>query len=176
MPLHNYKCTECNLIFEHLWFFGDSTDGYQPSNTECEACGATANACGGELFARTVGRWGDSLSYYDRGLGCTVKSPAHRDRLMAEKGVKPVCNKDPHINCSVDENGIITTPLQPMFEVTKPVSQEALDDHQHRKITEHAQHEKQMSAFKEYSKTMDVPDAIDKTFNLDHSTKLNTEI
>ena len=145
MPLHNYKCTECNLIFEHLWFFEDSTDGYQPSNAECEACGAIANACGGELFARTVGRWGDSLSYYDRGLGCTVKSPAHRDRLMAEKGVQPV-------------------------------SQETLDDHQHRKITEHAQHEKQMSAFREYSKTMDMPDAIDKTFNLDHSTKLNTEI
>jgi len=25
-----------------------------------------------------------------------------------EKGIKPVCNKDPYINCSVDENGIIT--------------------------------------------------------------------
>ena len=25
-----------------------------------------------------------------------------------EKGIKPVCNKDPYINCSVDENGIIS--------------------------------------------------------------------
>ena len=25
-----------------------------------------------------------------------------------EKGIKPICNKDPYINCPVDENGIIT--------------------------------------------------------------------
>ncbi len=148
MPLHNYRCIACKKVFEHLWFIGDTEDGKQPNKVTCEdqECNNVALPSGGELFARTVGRWGDSLSYYDRGLGCEIKSPAHRDQVMAQKGVVPV-------------------------------SQQELDDHTHRKITEHNEHERQVAEFDAHLKSgMHMTDAIDKTFKLNHTTKLNTEI
>jgi len=147
MPLHNYRCKSGHK-FEHLWYHTDTEDGTQPDEIQCEKdlCFEKATPCGGELFARTVGRWGDSLSYYDRGLGCEIKNPAHRDRVMAAKGVEPANSAQ-------------------------------LDENMHRVITEHQEHETQVSQFKSLTDSgMDAPDAIDKVFNLDHTTKLNTEL
>ena len=147
MPIHYYKC-EHGHRFDYLWFFSDTEDGKKPTEIICEEpnCSAKAYPCGGEIFARTVGNWGDSLSYYDRGLGRTIKNHAHKEQVMKELNVEP-------INSVMQEENI------------------------HKKITEHQEHQRQMSEYQGYLDSgMHTADAIDKTFKLDHTTKINTEI
>lgn len=69
-------CTVC----EHLYF-----EALLPGETTptCPKCGAGGRELPGTLNAEQMKRY----PYWDRGLGCWVKSPAHRASIMRARGL-----------------------------------------------------------------------------------------
>ena len=88
---HDFKCTSsaCGHAFEDL---NDWSAGQRPRHgRECPKCGEPAALVPSLRFAEwTVKTYGAQGGYYDRGLGCFVKSPAHRAAICKERGLIPV--------------------------------------------------------------------------------------
>lgn len=87
MPIYDYRCTECNLDQQHICDFDEADD------MVCEVCEGKLLR-GISLFAKTVNRWGDSNGYFDRGLGMYIENSMHREKVMKEKNLRPVSQKE----------------------------------------------------------------------------------
>tara|TARA_R100000664_G_C2755140_1_gene142800 strand:- start:518 stop:862 length:345 start_codon:yes stop_codon:yes gene_type:complete len=87
MPLYEVKCTSCHALDEVLCEFEDLER-------------ITCVICDSQVLRRTTmfarhGSWSGSYSgYYDRGLGCYVESYQHREKLMKERGLRPVSSQE----------------------------------------------------------------------------------
>ena len=80
MPLYEYNCRRSGRRVEALRTFED--------RKECPCgCGASRLI---SAPAKTALKWGDTAweGRYDRGLGTTYRSRAHRDQLMDERGLR----------------------------------------------------------------------------------------
>lgn len=79
MPLYDATCPACGGdVFEVLAAID--------APLLCPTCRGPAEKLVAGV-ARTAFRWGDSRSYYDRGLGCEVKNHGHRQQIMRERGL-----------------------------------------------------------------------------------------
>jgi putative FmdB family regulatory protein len=80
MPLYEYNCRRTGLRVEVLRKYDDRT--FCP-------CGCNAPRII-SAPAKTAFRWGDSQwdGRYDRGLGVKLRDRAHREHLMAERGLR----------------------------------------------------------------------------------------
>ena len=87
MPIYDYRCTKCNLDQQHICDFDEADD------MVCEVCEGKLLR-GISLFAKTVNRWGDTNGYFDRGLGMHIENSMHREKVMKEKGLRPVTQKE----------------------------------------------------------------------------------
>jgi putative FmdB family regulatory protein len=83
MPLYPYTCTHGHRS-EEL-----AKVDQAPASMPCPHCGAEARRQVTTPY-RTPFQWGPSAGYFDRGLGTYVEDHAHRRRLMAERGLRPV--------------------------------------------------------------------------------------
>ena len=86
--LVDYKCKTCGSVYEEFFFQNEP----RPSFIQCE-CGAQAIYIF-PVVAKTVGYWGNSHSYFDRGLGMVVENSHHRDAIIKEKEVVPLSDSD----------------------------------------------------------------------------------
>lgn len=80
MPLYEYRCARTGRVVESLRKYEERK--YCPCG-----CGATQLV---SAPAKTALRWGDTAweGRYDRGLGMTYRSRAHRDEIMASRGLR----------------------------------------------------------------------------------------
>ena len=68
MPLYEYKCNECELVFEVRQKFSD------PLITECKVCnGKVEKLVSGASFALKGGGWYDQ-GYSDKAASCAAAS------------------------------------------------------------------------------------------------------
>lgn len=83
MPLYTRHCGTCPTLFVVLSKMDERNDP-----VPCESCGADTYR-EVELTAYTPSGWGDSRwsGRFDKGLGITLQSKAHRDQVMAERGL-----------------------------------------------------------------------------------------
>ena len=87
MPIYSYDCSRCNIFMEVFCEIEEAD--YQM----CETCGDLLSKRM-PVFANTPRRWGDSHGYFDRGLGCYVANSMERERIMKEKGLRPVSQQE----------------------------------------------------------------------------------
>tara|TARA_R100001594_G_scaffold25476_2_gene49752 strand:+ start:3740 stop:4138 length:399 start_codon:yes stop_codon:yes gene_type:complete len=87
MPVYDFKCKKCERQEEICRSFHEEDD------VICDSCGSVMSQCV-TLWAKTPGRWGDSMGYYDRGLGMHVDNYVHRDKIMKEKNLVPVSDQE----------------------------------------------------------------------------------
>tara|TARA_R100000458_G_C8207397_1_gene196017 strand:- start:420 stop:779 length:360 start_codon:yes stop_codon:yes gene_type:complete len=84
MPAYDYCCKNCLAIVELIISF-EKIDEIQV----CSHCGHPL-----QRQIPVPGRhasWsGTYTGYYDRGLGCYIEDYHHREKVMAEKGVRPL--------------------------------------------------------------------------------------
>ena len=91
--VHDFVCKECNHRFERMVSPGEYEEGI-----DCEQCDS------GKAFWAPGSRIDNTLRiypYFDRGLGCEVKSPQHRRDVCKSKGLTPVdgdFDEDRYIN------------------------------------------------------------------------------
>ena len=83
MPLFDYRC-EAGHVHEDL-FMGATI----PRQVMCPVCRGPAQRVTVVLIADTKARWGDSHSYYDGQLGCTIRNSAHKDQVLSARGLVP---------------------------------------------------------------------------------------
>jgi len=83
MPIYDIECTDCKSTAE-VW-----CDYEDLERERCLSCdGPMKQVITG--FSRH-GSWSSQYAgYYDRGLGCYIESYHHREKVMKEKGVRPV--------------------------------------------------------------------------------------
>ena len=77
--------------------------------------------------AKTAGRWGDTGSYFDRGMGCQVENSVHKEQLMKQKGLTPLSD----------------------------YKSDFIETHQHKQIQEKLEHDKTVSTYKSNLKKFD---------------------
>lgn len=85
MPVYTYYCNTCKISDDHFGSFED----LMACRPKCDRCGSDMARHIG-VFAKTAGKWGDSLGYFDRGLGQYISSPDQRERIMEERGLVEV--------------------------------------------------------------------------------------
>lgn len=85
MPLYRYQCRAGHTI-EELRKFNHRLD-----DIKCDICGQPATIVV-TMPAKTAWQWGDTRwdGYHDRGLGITYRDKSHRERVMAERGLRPL--------------------------------------------------------------------------------------
>lgn len=84
MPIYEYQ-TEDGRIYEHICKYEDRPEALKMSD------GSIAYRKDVVLIAKTNHSWGDSQwGQYDPDLGCVIQNHAHREKVMKEKGVRPV--------------------------------------------------------------------------------------
>jgi len=77
MPLYDYRCDSCNIVFEAY----NKMDKCR--NAECPKCKAEAH----QVFITPPMAYKEILPHFDRGLGRYVNDRSERKRIMAEKGL-----------------------------------------------------------------------------------------
>ncbi len=89
MPMYEYACHKCKIYKEIL----QSITKMETEGCSCKRCGSKMEKLV-SLPAKTPslwnGGWTDGLSgyaQYDRGLGMTIYSETHRDKVLAERGL-----------------------------------------------------------------------------------------
>ena len=92
MPLVDYECTDCPHVIEDVVYLQSEE---QAAQLDCPACDGVALKKF-PLIARTAHSWGDTNSYFDRGLGTVVRNRQHRERLCKEKGLVPLDDMPAH--------------------------------------------------------------------------------
>ena len=87
MPIYDYLYKPCDYYQQIMCDFDEVDD---------QACAI----CEGELdrqislWANTPARWGDSHGYFDRGLGMYIENSMHREKVMKEKNLRPVSQRE----------------------------------------------------------------------------------
>lgn len=92
----------------------------RPDVVVCEECGSPSWRQL-SLCSKTPGKWGDSASYFSPSLGCEVRNSAHRDKILKQRGL--VAESD--------------------------MPKGFIDDKIQKQVDETAQHEKNVSSFKD---------------------------
>ena len=87
MPIYDYRCKPCDLDVQIICDFDEADDQV------CEVCEAPLNRQL-SLWAHTPARWGDSHGYFDRGLGMYIENSMHREKVMKEKNLRPVSQRE----------------------------------------------------------------------------------
>jgi len=87
MPIYDYDCKHCNIYLEIFCEIEEA------DSQICERCSRPLSKRI-SVFANTPRRWGDSHGYFDRGLGCYVANSMERERIMKEKGLRPVTQEE----------------------------------------------------------------------------------
>ena len=96
MPAYDYCCKNC-LAIEEFIVSVEKIDDIQI----CEHCGFPLERL--IPVPKRHGSWSGVYSgYYDRGLGCYIEDYHHREKVMAEKGVRPL-EASEHTNNQVDD-------------------------------------------------------------------------
>tara|TARA_R100000458_G_C8228397_1_gene210801 strand:- start:242 stop:853 length:612 start_codon:yes stop_codon:yes gene_type:complete len=80
---HSFVCEDCND--EDLQTV-DFKNGEDLSPRECMKCGGKTNV---QIEAR-IDRFSERFPYFDKGLGCWLKSKAHRREVCKQRGLVPV--------------------------------------------------------------------------------------
>ena len=86
--IHYYRDVRC-FDCEKVSYVDCSKDNeYDPSVAQCDYC----NSCNVEVLISvpSIDRFGERFPYYDRGLGMTLHSKAHRREVCKKLGVTPV--------------------------------------------------------------------------------------
>ena len=83
MPLYTRECMRCEVRFDVL-----RNMGKRDEPVPCKTCKGETRR-GVALIASTPSGWGDSTwsGRFDKGLGITLRSKAHRDQVMKERGL-----------------------------------------------------------------------------------------
>lgn len=87
MPIYDYICKSCSKPQQLICDFDEA------DNQVCEICENPMDRQV-SLWAHTPARWGDSHGYFDRGLGMYIENSVHREKVMKEKGLRPVSEKE----------------------------------------------------------------------------------
>ena len=87
MPIYDYRCKPCNLDVPIICDFDEVDDQV------CEVCEGELDRQI-SLWAFTPNRWGDTNGYFDRGLGMYIENSMHREKVMKEKNLRPVSQKE----------------------------------------------------------------------------------
>ena len=87
MPVYDFRCKACGHTDEYVKSFNDD------EVPDCDVCDTPMTQLV-SLWAKTPGSWGDTNGYFYRGLGCYVKNFSPRDKLMKEKGLRPVSDQE----------------------------------------------------------------------------------
>ena len=87
MPIYDYYCKPCDKPQQII------CDWEEADEQICEVCDQEVERQI-SLWANTPARWGDSHGYFDRGLGMYIENSMHREKVMKEKGLRPVTQKE----------------------------------------------------------------------------------
>lgn len=80
--VRDFKCDACGHIEEDEVLRWDEAESYR-----CVKCGGKTSIVPGsttDLFSQNL------YPYFDRGLGCLIKSKRHRDQICKERGLIPI--------------------------------------------------------------------------------------
>jgi len=99
--MYEYRCPQGHVT-EEIFSLKDRVD-----HVQCDLCNGIAGRIV-SLPADTKAKWGDSHAYFDRGLGCEVKSSQHKDKILKERDLVPVSEMgsgyvESRMTSSVDE-------------------------------------------------------------------------
>ena len=83
--MHQFKCKSCEHVFEEIVDHGENQS--VDDDFECPECKASGSTW--RPTAR-IDRWSERFPYFDRGLGVTLQSKAHRRQICKERGLTPV--------------------------------------------------------------------------------------
>ena len=87
LSLHQFKCRDCDCVFEVVI---DHSKGESVEDTfNCEKCDSTNT---GWRPSVRIDRFSEQFPYFDRGLGVWLKNKAHRRQVCKERGLTPICN------------------------------------------------------------------------------------
>ena len=87
LSLHQYKCRDCEYVFERVI---DHGEGQTVKDTvPCTECGSENT---GWRPSCRIDRFHEKFPYFDRGLGVWLKNKEHRRQICKERGLTPVGN------------------------------------------------------------------------------------
>jgi putative FmdB family regulatory protein len=87
MPIYDYLCKPCDRPQQVICDFEEADEQI------CEICDGPIDRQV-SLWAFTPARWGDTHGYFDRGLGMYIENSMHREKVMKEKNLRPVSQKE----------------------------------------------------------------------------------
>lgn len=85
MPLYSWSCPKCTGIYETIM----SYDKMKGSEVVCKPC-STVMKKDFTMPSKTASAWGDQgvvNGYYNKGLGCMVRSERHADEIAKARGL-----------------------------------------------------------------------------------------
>jgi len=87
LSLHQYKCRDCDCVFERVVDHSNGED--VKDTTPCTECGSENT---GWKPSVRIDRFSEQFPYFDRGLGVWLKNKAHRRQICKERGLTPIGN------------------------------------------------------------------------------------
>ena len=87
LSLHQYRCRDCDCVFERVIDHAKGED--VKDTTPCTKCGSENT---GWKPSVRIDRFSEQFPYFDRGLGVWLKNKAHRRQICKERGLTPVGN------------------------------------------------------------------------------------
>ena len=85
LALHDFKCKGGSHVFEEIV---DVSAGQSIQDSfECPKCSSSDSSW---VPSVQIDRFSEQFPKYDRGLGCWLKSKAHRRQVCKERGLEPV--------------------------------------------------------------------------------------
>lgn len=87
LSLHQYKCRDCESVFERVVDHAKAES--VEDTTPCTECGSENTDWKPSV---RIDRFSEQFPYFDRGLGVWLKNKEHRRQICKERGLTPVGN------------------------------------------------------------------------------------